>query len=344
MTSDNDKLLLKQIEYYFSDKNLQQDQFFYDLIKQTEKRSIPIETILSCNKIKSFNVNEEDIIRVLHDSTELKISEDNKKIERTKTDLPDFIGKKRVKDNNKDKQIEQPTVDIADIEPLIVYLENNKDMAIKRINLSKKLEELFPDYIILYVRFGYQKGHAAIYHKQSNDNKEETVTLELNEDTFSKVFHVDNIEFKSRLATKDEIKDFWLNHGSHLEFCLGINNKKTKNDKEDKNILSNPVTLGSITYNEIGKIRSKARAIFYSSPANVESYEISSPEDKSFIVDLFKYVKPDITSDIIIKIEKQSAFTYGKSFFLYEKEDSKREVISYLNACLKLGIANRKNK
>ncbi len=43
----------------------------------------------------------------------------------------------------------------------------------------------------------------------------------------------------------------------------------------------------------------------------------------------------------MIKIEKQCSYRYGKSFYVYKNENEK-EVVSYLNACQKILIQNKK--
>jgi hypothetical protein len=50
--------LKKQIEYYLSDANLKQDEFFHEQISKNDGY-LPIHLILKCNKIKKLGANEE---------------------------------------------------------------------------------------------------------------------------------------------------------------------------------------------------------------------------------------------------------------------------------------------
>ena len=46
--------LITQIEYYFSDKNLEYDEFFFTLIQ--DETYVPLEKVMSCNKVKKMSV------------------------------------------------------------------------------------------------------------------------------------------------------------------------------------------------------------------------------------------------------------------------------------------------
>jgi len=43
--------------------------------------------------------------------------------------------------------------------------------------------------------------------------------------------------------------EFWKEHGNHFEFCIGKTKtfERKKNNRQDKNRLKNPVTLGNET-------------------------------------------------------------------------------------------------
>lgn len=60
------------------------------------------------------------------------------------------------------------------------------------------------------------------------------------------------------------------------------------------------------------------------------------------MVDLLKFVDDKVEMSNKITLERFSKSTYSKSFFV--ESHGKKENISYLNAVMKLGIANRKLK
>ena len=72
--SEEEKLaaLQRQIEYYFSDKNLRSDEFFHEKISENAEGWLDSSWILGCNRVKKLGVsNEEDIESALLYSEEL---------------------------------------------------------------------------------------------------------------------------------------------------------------------------------------------------------------------------------------------------------------------------------
>ena len=67
----------EQIEFYFSDMNLENDNDFSKLILKSENRFINISYLLNRNRLKMLNATEEDIIFALKDSNEIEIDEKN---------------------------------------------------------------------------------------------------------------------------------------------------------------------------------------------------------------------------------------------------------------------------
>lgn len=74
-------LILKQMEFYFSDANLSRDRFMSDLMKQS--KAVPLEVFLSFNKIRELTSDTKDIAKALGSSQLLQVSEDRKTVSRT---------------------------------------------------------------------------------------------------------------------------------------------------------------------------------------------------------------------------------------------------------------------
>ena len=72
MSEDTASLIRKQVEYYFSDKNLETDQFFHGKISEAKDGYLDMQYIMNSNKIKQFTNNEQDIIDAIKDSTEVE--------------------------------------------------------------------------------------------------------------------------------------------------------------------------------------------------------------------------------------------------------------------------------
>ena len=68
--------LLRQIEFYFGDANLNRDKWFVSLIHQNKNYFVPIEKIMSFNKIKDITTDRELFVKVCEQSSLLMVSAD----------------------------------------------------------------------------------------------------------------------------------------------------------------------------------------------------------------------------------------------------------------------------
>ncbi|KAG6445679.1 hypothetical protein O3G_MSEX004079 [Manduca sexta] len=78
--------ILKQMEFYFSDANLNKDRFLGDLVNIDPYVSLDI--FLKFNKIRSMTQDVNDIIKAMKHSTFLELSEDKLKVKRKTPVLP----------------------------------------------------------------------------------------------------------------------------------------------------------------------------------------------------------------------------------------------------------------
>ena len=58
----NTSTLRVQIEYYLSDTNLANDEFFHSKISENSEGYIDLNLFLNCNKIKKLNSTKEDLV------------------------------------------------------------------------------------------------------------------------------------------------------------------------------------------------------------------------------------------------------------------------------------------
>lgn len=72
MSDDTKGQLKKQIEYYFSDKNLKKDKFFHNKISSDKEGWVDIAFIMNCNKIKQLTSVQEDVIEAVNASDEVE--------------------------------------------------------------------------------------------------------------------------------------------------------------------------------------------------------------------------------------------------------------------------------
>lgn len=73
-----DDSLRNQIEYYFSEENLQRD--FFLRRKMDKEGYLPISLIASFHRVQALTLNVKDIIESLKKSEKIELSEDNKKV------------------------------------------------------------------------------------------------------------------------------------------------------------------------------------------------------------------------------------------------------------------------
>ena len=96
---------------------------------------------------------------------------------------------------------------------------------------------------------------------------------------------IEGVKLNFKKCEGDNLINFWKDHGSHFEFCIG-KNKQQKNKKQfDKNRLRNSVTLGEEVFAEVSKIRARSRNILIST----KDWERINEDDKGFLLDLLKY-------------------------------------------------------
>lgn len=72
MSEDKKQLIKKQVEYYFSDKNLENDAFFHNKISGDKDGWVDLSFIMNCNKIKQLSEDVEEVIEAIKDSTEVE--------------------------------------------------------------------------------------------------------------------------------------------------------------------------------------------------------------------------------------------------------------------------------
>lgn len=94
---------------------------------------------------------------------------------------------------------------------------------------------------MVYLRFNKTDGHIGIYRHSNNEVK------------FVENFDLNGIKFTIKKCEGDNLIEFWKDHGSHFEFCVG-RNKRVKDNKgkrggnrKDKVALNKSVKLGDET-------------------------------------------------------------------------------------------------
>lgn len=110
----------------------------------------------------------------------------------------------------------------------------DKEIEFKWKNIQDEFKKLNSNLNVVYLRFKDCNGHIGLYKKS---NQEITFTPEL---------EIEGVKFTIKKCEGDNLINFWKEHGSHFEFCVGKSKSMGDNRKNkfDKNRLRNPVTLG----------------------------------------------------------------------------------------------------
>ncbi|CAL4961334.1 unnamed protein product [Urochloa decumbens] len=82
LTDELREQIVKQVEYYFSDENLPNDEFMLNYMKKNKKGFFPIETIASFRKMKKLVQDLSVIAAALRTSSKLVVSPDGKRVRR----------------------------------------------------------------------------------------------------------------------------------------------------------------------------------------------------------------------------------------------------------------------
>ena len=275
----------EQVEYYFSDKNLSTDAFFHNKISADKEGWVDLQFVMNCNKIKVLTTDTEEVIKALADSTEVEVDKGkhlllNANVKhyiiggiRRKDNKPlvklNLKAKKEVSKEQDDEESKDVTVltdrDFKD--PKIIEYATSSESEEKPSwrDLEKEIQSKFPSLKLLYSRMDEKVGQLAF----SSDKIDNEALESLLKSTVTSA----GFEYTFKYPSEDDLKKFWEQHGSHYEMCssqkLRRSRKRKKNeaggDKSHKRQKTAEVerqyTIASVTYANISKVKSKAKAI-----------------------------------------------------------------------------------
>ena len=214
--------LKAQIEYYLSDENLKRDRFFHEKISEDLNGYLSLEFILACNKVKQSGATKEDIINAIKSSTELELEGDKVRRAGNKP-LPELkmLNKKVKRNEEEDEEKEDEEGDREEeqsFDPVILEIKSDKEPDFKWKDIQDKFKELNPNLRVVYLRFKEGQGHIGVFNSHP-------------ELTFSENFEIDGVHFTVNKCEGDNLIDFWKDHGSHFEMCIGRNKRFEKKEE-----------------------------------------------------------------------------------------------------------------
>ncbi|WLF77096.1 hypothetical protein PVL30_000805 [Lodderomyces elongisporus] len=170
---DFDEKVIRQVEFYFSDSNLQSDKFLWKIYEANDGW-VELKTILTFGRMKQYRP-EEKVIEALKKSTKLELSANNELIKRTDP-LKDFDEVKNTKKKNTvhiegfPHELNQDQIEAWFGEKVVPSLPKEKDFNSIRMIKTRAKKEFFgvvdvefkteedAKYVVEDVELSYEKG------------------------------------------------------------------------------------------------------------------------------------------------------------------------------------------
>lgn len=242
---DFDEKVRKQVEFYFSDSNLQTDKFLWKIYESNDGW-VELKTILTFGRMRQYRP-EEKVISALKDLEKLVLSANNDMIRR-KDPLKDFNEVRNTRKRNTihiegfPKTLSQDDVENWVNEKVIVQLPKEKEVcSIRRIK-SRAKKEFFgvvdiefktqedAEFILNNVELSYPEGIISKQDAESLEKKDLLKKMTLL--TFQEM-RESGKRFGLNEVTKRR-NSFNENHkGGNKKFKKGNNNGKGKNNKNE---------------------------------------------------------------------------------------------------------------
>ena len=207
----------EQIEYYLSDKNLQNDSFFHNKISEDPNGYLDLDLLLKCNKIKNAGWTIDEIKEGIKLSEEIELDKEEKKVRRKDNKaLPELVllNKKRKKEKKNEEEKEK-----EEKEPVVLMFTCKEPNESKWKDVCKSFQDENEELDVIYKRFKDTTGHIVIRPKDENEIK------------FKDKFKCDDIEYEVKKCEGDDLINFFKDYGEHYQMCIKNKDKKNKNKK-----------------------------------------------------------------------------------------------------------------
>merc|ERR1712151_109853 len=320
--------LQTQIEYYMSDKNLENDKFFNEKIREDLHGYVDIRFLALCNKIKALDVSEEEIKQAMKSSDILGVDSLGLRFRRKgNAPIP------TLKLLNKKRKEEKEEEDMEGVDPFIIEITTENEIPFKWQKIQEEFKANNPHLNVVYIRFKENNGHIGIYKKSAEE-----------EVKFTEELTIEDIKLNFKKCEGDSLINFWKDHGSHFEFCIGKNKNQKNKRQVDKNRLRTSVTLGDEVYAEVSKIRARTRNILMST----KDWERVDEDDKGFLNDLLKYhhnYEEKSKNLDYFTAATHTAHSFSRCFYIVSNDDNKTKSDVSMNKCIdRLVILNDKKQ
>ena len=260
---DNQDVIRRQVEYYFSDTNLKKDKFFHDLISKNEGGYLAIEVLLKCNKLKAMTQNQEEVANAVALSGEVELNTERTAVRRVgNRALPTL-------DSAKKTTGAAPTAKVV-VSPLILKVTLPEESKHTWKEIRDTFRSKFSEQELWYVRLHETEGHVGI---PSNIPAEVLETL-----------LTEGLDLAGQTATfqrieGDELLQFWKDHGSHYDMC----NQQAKGRK-DKKPSKSQLKFGGKIFPSSAKVKTYIKSLL---SATKEGATVD-PQYHNFLLDVLR--------------------------------------------------------
>ncbi|KAH8583617.1 La domain fused to two RRMs [Cryptosporidium sp. chipmunk genotype I] len=250
-------LLIKQLEYYFSDENLKTDSFFQNTMRSDPKNRLLVSYLLNCSKVKNLGITkEEEIIDVLkgHEMIFVEFNQDGKAMIKLNKNLPNLEPKKKTKEKN---SVIGKDLHAGGCILKIINLPETVSWSCVKDSIKEKLNELQPESqnLIRYVSQTTQDGTCFVLLKPFKNDQLLVKGMEL-------TFREENIPVS--LVNQDEARKI-----IHSVFPKHIQKEREKElNKQKMAFITMPIIVGGQTFASIEHLRRCIKEVLEQSEVN----------------------------------------------------------------------------
>lgn len=279
---ESHQVILTQIEYYMSDKNLAKDKFFREQIMTGKDGYIPLTHFLNCNNVKKSGWTVKDILDACVKSTELEFEAETvrragnkalpEKQAATNTDVKKRDAKAQEKAEQDNKQEDEFDEDgkIVLVEkdfdnPIIVSynttVAEGEEFKVDWKQVEKAIKEKFAGLKLIYSRMDPHGGHVAFSQLR--------LKRDLLDELCKEPLPCQERPFTFAITEGEDLKEFWQKQGGHYQFCIQNRLRTAKKAQKAKQIekresvkrAKTSYEIAGVYYLDINKVKSKSRAI-----------------------------------------------------------------------------------
>ncbi|XP_055371436.1 la protein homolog [Condylostylus longicornis] len=305
VTSKLEADIIRQIEYYFGDANLQRDKFLLEQISKTEEGWVPFSVLLTFKRLASLSTDVEEIVNAIMKSDEglLEVSDDKTKVRRhPERPIPEYNEERRKEIHSRTAYVKGFPLD-SEMSDLIDYF--NPYEKVVNITMRKYLDKPTKSYKFkgsVFVTFAKKEQCEEFINKEKVQFNERDLIRKWQE----KYVEEKREEIKSKKLKKGNKKEedenkIQLPKGALIHFD-GVTDETLKREKIKENLEELGAQIAFIEYNKGDKSGYIRLAVEDSAKLILDKIENNKLKLKGTEVELtLKLVEGDEEKEILKK-------------------------------------------